>query len=243
MRTARDRQGGFVLVEAIAVLLLSGLVMLTLLIATDLVTRNSSAAARRANAVEGLSTGLAALRRDIAAASFIRAGPEPRSPILFNGGPRSLSLAIAGEASGAPAASLVRIESRYEGGRGLLVRSDAPLGLSGGGFAGAAFGNAVILLEGPWTYRLAYGAAGGGAMVWQDSWSGRPKLPEAVRVEILDAASSRRVLPPVVAALKVDAEIRCEPSEGGGCGGAGDSGNEPLDEEALGGGETDDTPQ
>ena len=216
---AHDRQGGFILVEAIAVLLLSGMVMLTLLIATDLVTRNSAAATRRANAIEGLSTGLAALRRDITAASFVRAGNEPESPLLFQGGPRSLSFARSGDDDGAVAA-LVRVESRYEEGRGLLVRSEAPMGVQRAGLSGAAFGDPVVLLTGPWTYRLSYGAAGVGPIVWQESWTDTKKLPRAIRLEILDGRSGRAIQIPLVVGLKVDAEIRCEPSEAGGCGGA-----------------------
>lgn len=230
----RDGQGGFALIEAIAVMLLSGLVMLTLLIATDLVTRNARAATQRANAVEGLATGLAALRRDVAGASFTRGGEGPEGLILFEGGPRTLSLARSGDGSGARGPSLVRIEARYEQGRGLLVRSEAPLGLMNTGFAGAAFGSPVVLLTGPWTYRLSYGKASAGKMAWQENWANASALPEVVRLEILDGSSGQRILTPLLVPLRVDAEIRCTPGgEAGGCGGgAEDPGEGELDAEA-----------
>jgi type II secretory pathway pseudopilin PulG len=232
----RDDQGGFALIEAIAVMLLSGLVMLTLLIATDLITRNARAATQRANAIEGLTTGLAALRRDIAAASFTRAGEAPDSPVLFEGAPRALSLARSTAGSGeqsagpTPAGSLIRIESRYEQGRGLLVRSEAPMGLMNAGFAGAAFGSPVVLLTGPWTYRLSYGRVTGPKMVWQETWTNARALPEVVRLEILDGGSGRLVATPLLVPLRVDAEIRCVPGEGGGCEGGGGE-DQPQDEQ------------
>jgi type II secretory pathway pseudopilin PulG len=229
-QAGRDGEGGFALIEAIAVMLLSGLVMLTLLIATDLVTRNARAATQRANAIEGLATGLAALRRDLAAASFTRGGTAPDAPVLFEGGPRSLSLARTAQGSepekgqgAASSGALVRIESRYEQGRGLLVRTEAPLGLMNTGFAGAAFGSPVVLLTGPWTYRLSYGAATAGKMSWQENWTSSKALPDVVRLEILDAGSGQPIVTPLLAALRVNAELKCTPDESGACSGEGDS--------------------
>src|SRR5258706_2267181 len=92
---ASDRQAGFMLVESIAVLALSGLVLLTLVIATDLVSRNSAAAARSANTLETLATGFAAVRRDLEDARFIRVGANAEDPILFSGGSQAVAVAVA----------------------------------------------------------------------------------------------------------------------------------------------------
>ena len=82
-----DHQAGFALVEAIAVLALSGLVLLTLVIASDLVSRNSTATARTANALETLAVGFKAVRRDLEGVRFIRIGTFAKDPILFSGVP------------------------------------------------------------------------------------------------------------------------------------------------------------
>ena len=220
-RQGRDGQGGFILIESIAVLLLGGLVLLTLLIATSLVTRNSSAATRRANAVEGLSTGLAALRRDLSGALFTRGGGTPEDPLLFDGGPRAVTLAVGAGGGEGQVDSLVRVETRYQDGRGLLVRSSARLSPDTEDLGGAGFSNPVILLSGPWTYRFSYGAAGAQPMQWRESWSAARVLPNAVRLEILGADDGRQVFTPLVVPLKVNAEAKCVPTE-----------EEPCDEDS-----------
>jgi type II secretory pathway pseudopilin PulG len=239
----RDSQGGFILIESIAVLLLGGLVLMTLLIATDLVTRNSNAAARRANTVEGLATGLSALRRDLSGARFTRGGGRPTDPLLFEGSPRSLAFAASGGSSEGQSDDLVRIETRFEEGRGLLMRSSARLRTDTVGFAGAAFSNPVILLSGPWTYRFSYGAYSVGPVQWRESWSAAKRLPDVVRLEILGGQDGRQVFTPLIDALHINAEAKCIASEANPCGasenGAPVDANVPPDDEGSGNGEND----
>jgi general secretion pathway protein J len=216
MRPARgDRRDGFALIESIAVLALSALVLLTLLIAADLVTRNAGAASRRTHEVESFATAFAAIRRDLAAAMFVRANANPESPLLFEGSADSIGIAVERDRPDLGySASLVRIEARYEGGRGMLSRSSAKLMPQTGGFAEAAFGDEAVLMNGPWSYRFAYADAASGAVAWSERWANAASLPAAVRIEVLDA-SGTAVVPPLVAAFGVDAELNCAESDFG----------------------------
>ncbi len=214
-RAPADRQDGFALIESLAVLALSALVVLTLVIAADLVTRNSAAASRRVNQMEALATGLAALARDIATAKHIPIG-SLKGPLLFHGGPASLGfVGGAGGESGA-GDSVIWMAASYEDERGLLVRSAAPLLPQTADFASVPFGDATAVLTGPWAYRFSY-AERAAPVAWTESWSIPQKMPDLIRVEVLQRNTGERVLPPLVTRIPVDSAPGCPEAENGIC--------------------------
>jgi general secretion pathway protein J len=216
VRTGRRRAvEGFALIESIAVLALSALVLLTMLIAADLVTRNAAATSRRAHEVEALATGFAAIKRDVSGATFMRSGTSSKAPILFQGTASALGFVVERDRPDLGYSnSLIWIEARYENGRGTLERSSARLLPQITGFAGAAFADTAVLISGPWTYRFAYARPRDGKVEWTESWSSASALPRAVRLEVLDAGNAP-VVPPLVVGLGVDAELNCAESEYG----------------------------
>jgi general secretion pathway protein K len=210
--SVRVRESGFALIESIAVLALSAMVLLALLITSSLVVRNSAGATRRANAVENLATGLDALRRDLAGARFTRGGTGDDAPVLFDGRPQALGFVTPeGDGGTGEGASESMIWIAAQGGEaaGVLVRSSAPLLPQMTSFGEAQFANPVVLLAGPWTYRFSYAELGAAAPQWRANWSNLKSLPDAVRLELLDRAGNPAV-PPVVIALQIDAEPKCE---------------------------------
>jgi general secretion pathway protein J len=209
-----DSQGGFALLESLAVLALSALVLLTLVIAADLVTRNSAAASRRVNETEALATGLAALGREIADAKPIPVG-SLKGPLLFHGGPASLGLVRRDERDAA-GDTLIWIAATYDGDRGLLVRSAAPLLPQTKDFAASDFADSTAILAGPWTYRFSYAAAGTPSS-WVGSWSVPERMPAAVRLEVFDRRDGSRVLPALVTRIRVDSVPGCPQSQDGLC--------------------------
>lgn len=223
-RSARDGRGGFALIESLAVLALSALVLLTLLMAADLVTRSSAAAARRANDMESLATGFGALRRDLAGAKQIRIG-SPDGPLLFQGGPTSLGVPVD---AGAGGDKLIWIATEASGGRQLLVRSEAPLLPQTSDFAAAGFKDPAVLLSGAWSYRFSYAGSSGETLSWTATWSDSRRMPAAIRLDVTDRAG-RQVLAPLVMRLHADAVPECR-SEGGSCDPA-----QPAAEDAEGG--------
>jgi general secretion pathway protein J len=215
--TGAGRDGGFALIESIVVLALAALVLLTLLIASDLVTRNSSAAARRANMMESLATGLSALRQDLAGAKLIRIGASETGRLLFDGRSSSLGLAVGSDRSDLGRGdSLIWIETQSDQGETSLVRRSAPLLPQTRSFGEVAFANPAILLAGPWTYRFSY-AAQESSLRWSGSWANPRKMPAAIRLEVFDSDGIRPMLPPLVVRLHIDADISCPDAGGEGC--------------------------
>lgn len=219
-RRLRDSDAGFALVESIAVLALAALVFVTLLIATDLVSRNSAAAARRVTTMETLMTGLSAVRRDLEGARFIRIGVRPEDPILFSGSAQRVAVAVADDGTGlGNGESLVLIQARYDEGRGALVRSSARMLPKTMGFGSIQFGNAAVLVSGPWRYLFSYADPQAGAERWRSTWTATARMPAAIRLEVLDPAG-RRVVPPLTVRIAIDsggcaeaARTDCAPDE------------------------------
>jgi general secretion pathway protein J len=203
-RSRRDRDAGFALIESIAVLALAALVFLTLLIATDLVSRNAQATARRSDIIEGLMTGLAAVRRDLEGARFIRTGEKPESPVLFSGSAGAVALAVGDDRTDLDhGESLVLFETRVENGRNSLVRSSARLLPGTRGFGSVEFAHPAVVVSGPWQYRFSYADYEAGAERWRSTWTTAKKMPGAVRLEVLDQ-TGRRVAPPLTVRVAVD---------------------------------------
>jgi len=203
-RRSRDRHAGFALVESIAVLALSGLVLLTLVIASDLVSRNSTATARTANTLETLAVGFKAVRRDLEGVRFIRIGTFAKDPILFSGTPLAVALVLADDGSGKnEGESLVLIEARFSNGVGTLIRSSAQLQPGAKGFGGVVFANQAVLLSGPWRYKFAYGEMEEGSLKWREAWTAPDQLPAAIRLEVT-GNSGNQVAPPLVVRLHID---------------------------------------
>jgi type II secretory pathway component PulJ len=212
MTPREARNGGFALVEAVAVLALSALVLLTLLIAAGLVTRNSAQAARRANDLEMLATGLAALQRDLEGAKPSRAGSAD-GPLLFRGEATSLGFVVGrdGAALG-PGDSLVWITTERDDAGARLVRAAAALLPQADDFASAAWGRPSLLVSGPWLYRFSYAARASPA-VWRANWAEPGSLPGSVRLEVIDRAGGVRILPPLVARLRAEGPPPCPEGE------------------------------
>lgn len=203
-RRRAHREAGFALIESIAVLALSGLVLTTLLLATDLISRNSAAAARRANTIETLTTGLAAIRRDLEGARFIRIGTRQEDPILFSGTAQAVAVAVGDDGTGlADGESLILIETRYGEGTGTLVRSSSRLLPGTTGFGGSSFGSSAVVISGPWRYRFSYADFTSGGERWRGTWAASGRLPEAIRLEVLDDGGER-VVPPLVVRVAVN---------------------------------------
>jgi hypothetical protein len=219
-RRGRDSEAGFALIESIAVLALAALVFVTLLIATDLVSRNSAAAARRVTVMETLMTGLSAVRRDLEGARYIRIGVRPEDPILFSGSAQRVAVAVADDGTGlGTGESLVLIQARYDEGRGALVRSSARMLPKTMGFGSVEFGNAAVLVSGPWRYLFSYADLQAGAERWRNTWTATARMPAAIRLEVLDP-SGRRVVPPLTVRIAIDsggcaeaARTDCAPEE------------------------------
>jgi hypothetical protein len=208
--TRRRGDDGFALIEAVAVLALASLVLLTLLLASDIVTRNAGAAARRANELEMLATGLAAFREDVTAAQMVSIGSAEAARLLFTGRSSAIGFPVSGDRSDLGRSdNLVWIETRPEGSQTALLRTSAPFFPSTSGFDDASFDNPAVLIQGPWTYRFSYGRASGDSLSWSGSWADTRMLPAAIRLEVFDRAGLSPMLPPLVVPIHINSIATC----------------------------------
>jgi general secretion pathway protein J len=216
MSPREPQNGGFALVEAVAVLALSALVLLTLLIAAGLVIRNSGFAARRANDLEMLTTGLASLRHDLSAAKPVRVRGAD-GPVLFQGGPASLGFVVGRDgAELGPGDSLVWVAAEQDQAGARLVRAAAALLPQADDFTSAAWGRPSPLVSGPWLYRFSYAARANPA-AWIAAWPDSANMPGFVRLEVIDRTTGGHALPPLVLRLRAEGLPPCAEAEAGSC--------------------------
>ena len=186
-------------------------VILSLLVgALRVLSQSWDANAKRIDALDMLSRAADILRRDASGLQRVVAtiGGAPR--FVFTGTRDQLAFVTLeppyptaegayfvsySVAANGPDTDLVRARARYR--HGMQT------------FPGATPANQVRLLEGPYRYRFAYAQKSAGGGKWQDTWRDPTRLPELIRLQILDARRDELVSSPVVVAIAADAELSC----------------------------------
>jgi type II secretory pathway pseudopilin PulG len=215
----RSPRAGFVLVEALATLALSALVLAGAASLVGLVLR---AADRTAMSVEQLETthrAVGAVARDIRSAVRVHRQVDNAPSLVFFGSPEQLLLVLdrPGEDGVSEPVVVHWLSETTDAGRGRLIRSEAPL-LPGVPTPPLGSGDRVVVDTGPSVIRFAYFAPmpRGSGEVLTDAWSIPQSMPTAVRIgtadpETLSVGSSLRV------AFGTDAEIGCGSPGSGYC--------------------------
>ena len=104
-------------------------------------------------------------------------------------------------------------------------------------FPGATPANRVRLLQGPYRYQFTYAQKGAGARQWRNTWPFPTRIPDLIRLEIIDKRRDVLISPPMIVAIAADAELSClsekakvcSPKSGGDL--AGGARREEKDEE------------
>ncbi|WP_232631085.1 PulJ/GspJ family protein [Methylobacterium sp. Leaf118] len=221
-RPPRGRRGGFLMVEALAVLAISAAILLGLGSLARLMLRQADALAERTARLERVEQGLSALSRDIRRLARARWDGPDRERFVFAGAPTQLLFALDRPAADSPANSpadspadsplretvAVLLQSHSDGTTGRLTRAEAPLppGLTGPG--ALAFGSEQVLYEGPARIRFAYVAAPTATRpeLIVDVWPASGPPPVAVRLGLADPATGD-----VASALRVPILTEAEP--------------------------------
>lgn len=202
---SRDGELGFTLIEALIALALTGLVLSALANITAQWLPNWNHGLDRIQRNEMVGIALQRIAADLAAAEFVPANREQKSP-LFEGA--ALSVTFVRTALGPNAGSgldVVRIGETTDRRQLVTVRARAPfapLPLNGSTTEQLHLGDPVVLLRPP--YRLSFAYAGRDR-VWKDSWHDAGGLPAAVMLTVRDAATERVLSVSTVAVIHVDA--------------------------------------
>ncbi len=206
-----EGQHGFTLVEVLAALAVASLILVSLNLASTTVRQGVESARQSLGSQAAVSAAAGIFQRDAARIARLRQpGDAEAAAYLFEGSPRQMIYPLS-EYQGVSQGGLylVRLRVRNADGRTQFIR-DRKLLLPGEA-AGEdpSWGDAVVLLEGPFDIAFAYRAQRTGERNWSESWSAAEAMPEQIRLTIEDQATGRLRIPVVVQSLLVDAEIAC----------------------------------
>jgi general secretion pathway protein J len=219
----RIGEKGFMLIEALVALALTGLVlsMLGTITAQWLPSWNHGVGRIQQSELIGLA--MQRLAGDLAAAEYVPPNRDRRKP-LFDGS--ALSVTFVRTALGPNVGvglDVVRIGETADQGGLVTVRSRAPFGpLSSGASLSEQVNvsDPVVLLRAPLRLSLAYA---GPDRLFRDSWHDMDKLPALIMLTVRDAASERVLSVSTATPVHVDTPASVEKSDDDSKGGAKDS--------------------
>jgi prepilin-type N-terminal cleavage/methylation domain-containing protein len=195
-----DRQRGFTLVEVLAALAITSVIIAGTATLIHQVAFNFDRGAHSMDRAEALALASDRLAGDFGAARFV-VWPDDHTA-AFEGEPAKVSfISAAGVGAGLPGAraggeELVTLTVEETDGVTRLVRRRAAWPGPHVHFSDLAPGDSVVLIEGKLDVAFAYAALGrNGNLDWSDGWAGQPTLPRLVRLTVHDRDTGADLLP------------------------------------------------
>jgi general secretion pathway protein J len=216
----RSRRAGYVMIEALAALAVSAMVLAALPLASGILIRSWEKATTGSDTLDRLSTGLSVVRREISEMRrdrFFERGGD--GPYAFLATSNSLGMVVPDHSGRSKTGQdIILIAPRAEANGNSLVRGMASFRPDMKNFESLKLDDEVVLLSGPWKYRFYYAARERRELKWYDRWLDEQDLPLAIRLDVLDYITGKRVIPSLVVPLRVLAEPGCIDERGGECG-------------------------
>lgn len=206
----RGREAGFTLIEVLVSLTILSVILGLLGGGLRLLAKGWETNTERIEVLDMVSRALDILHRDASGLQRLaaEAGGAPR--YIFSGGAESLSFVSLEPPYPSEAGPyFVSYSIAANGPDTELIRARAPYRQGMTRFPGATPANRVPLLKGPFHYRFQYARKGSGDPVWRSSWPYRTRLPDLIRLEITNARLRQPVVPPMIVAVRADAELTC----------------------------------
>ncbi len=212
-------EDGFTLIELLISLTIMGVILALLGSALRVLSRNWEANAGAIEKLDMISRASDILRRDASALTRIVSAADEKTPrYVFKGDPGRLSFVAIEPPYPTEAGPYFIDYSIVAGSNGAdLVRARAPYRQDLQAFPGATTANRVSLLEGPFQYQFTYGAKEKGGLKWYGAWPYEKRIPDAIRLDIVDGRSGGAASPPIVVAVDADAELGCLSEEPAPC--------------------------
>jgi general secretion pathway protein J len=201
----RIGERGFTLIEALAALALTGLVLSALATITAQWLPNWNRGFDRIQQSEMVGISMRRIAADLAAAEYVPPNRDQEKP-LFDGS--ALSVTFVRTALGPNVGvglDVVRIGETTDQGRLVTVRSRAAFGPLSPGLSPSEqtnFSDPVVLLRPPFRLSFAYA---GPDRVFRDTWHDADKLPAAIMLTVRGGASGRILSVSTVTPVHVDA--------------------------------------
>lgn len=204
---------GFTLVEALIATVLMSIILTALGTITAQWLPSWDRGVLRLQRADLLALSLERLTDDLAAAEFVSAGPGTQAKLenpIFDGTTLSVSFARTTlSPSAGSGLELVHIAEIGDERGPALVRSTAPLPVNAtasGAFEEPVFFNPVVLIRAPFRVSFSYA---GPDRVWRDAWHAEPALPQAVRVQVRDNATSALLAVTTSTLIHAELPARC----------------------------------
>jgi prepilin-type N-terminal cleavage/methylation domain-containing protein len=195
-----DRQSGFTLVEVLAALAITSVIIAGTATLIHQVAFNFDRGAHSMDRAEGLALAADRLAGDFGAARFV-VWPDDHTA-AFEGGPAKVSfISAAGVGAGLPGAraaneELVTLTVEETDGVTRLVRRRAAWPGPQVHFGDLEPGDSVVMIEGRLDAAFAFAALGqDGKLTWSDAWTEKPTLPRLVRLTVHDRDTGADLLP------------------------------------------------
>lgn len=214
----RPREAGFTLVEILVGLLISTLIMAGMSMVMKAMDMGWEATAAALDRRDTLATSLDVVSGDISRIERAMArGPEPRR-FLFRGSPAEMIYLLAERPIGSREGLYwVRLSVRAVQQQAALIRQRAPYEPEQQDLARIDWSDEVVLISGRIAIGLSYRAPGTGSGSWSDSWKPTDRLPEQVKLLIVDRRSDEPLVPALIQTLRLTAEVDCVVPEAGTC--------------------------
>lgn len=209
-RFKRTDEAGFTLIELLVSITILSVVLGLLGVGIRTFSTNWEANSKHIETLDMVSRAYDILKRDAAGLQrLINANGEyPR--YVFSGTRDALSFVTVEPPYPSETGLYFVSYSAAAAGQGTeLIRARAPYQTAMQTFPGATPANRVSLLEGSFVYRFSYAVASDGQKGWLMSWPYANRLPGLVRLEIIDVSEKKPLTPPLVVAIRADAELAC----------------------------------
>jgi type II secretory pathway pseudopilin PulG len=211
MAAAPERRMGFTLIESLAAL---GMTALIVFCATSLLRDGAfffDRGTRAADQTEQFALATDRLARDFGAARYVLQNIQGKSQIAFAASPEGVVRLISdGGTGGARRDEVIEFSIESEGDSRRLVRRSAAWIGPRARFDEVALSRPVVLLSGPFDMSFKFaGITAEGDFDWREGWSGAGGLPRRVKLTLIDVTTGVDLLPGDGFPIFADAPMSC----------------------------------
>lgn len=220
------RRGGFTLIEALAMLAITSVIMVGMTALIHDVARNFDRGTRGVTDGERLLLAVERLAQDFGSARFVvwnaKNGPAVAfmaEPASDDGSAKVVFVGSAAVMSGPQGDEVVTLTIERDDSVTRLVRRRAPWTGSRMRVEDVALSDPVVLIQGKVDIAFVFARIGpNGALEWSQSWTDGSALPRFVRLLVRDRASGRDLLGESDFVVRADAPAACgRPDANPGC--------------------------
>ncbi len=207
---SRLRERGFTLIELLVSLTILAVILGLLGGALRVLAKNWDENTERIEALDMASRAFDILQRDASGLQRLVATVGQTTRFIFTGTRDSLSFVTLEPPYPSEAGPyFINYSVAANGKTSELIRARAPFQTNMQVFPGATPANRVSLLEGPYKYEFAYAQKGAKGGTWRNSWPEQSRLPDFIRLNVMNSRNGEPISPPFVVAVRADAELNC----------------------------------